>query len=145
MGWSIKQGDCRQVLQGMPSDSVDSVITDPPYGLTSARSGGRSEKTKGCAMKGFMGLKWDSAVPDAAFWASCLRVAKPGAYLLAFGGTRTFHRLACAIEDSGWEIRDTIMWVYGSGFPKGHTVLKPAWEPIIMARKKGVGVLKNPE
>jgi len=78
-------------------------------------------------------------------WLECLRVAKPGAYLLAFGGTRTFHRLAVAIEDAGWEIRDTVMWVYGSGFPKSHnldgdwkgwgTALKPAWEPIIVARK----------
>jgi len=79
-------------------------------------------------------------------WAiEALRVAKPGCHLLAFGGTRTFHRLACAIEDAGWEIRDTLMWVYGSGFPKSHnlkgehegwgTALKPAWEPIILARK----------
>ena len=83
-------------------------------------------------------------------WASaCLRVAKPGAHLLAFGGTRTFHRLACAIEDAGWEIRDTIMWVYGSGFPKSHngpwggTALKPAWEPIIVARKSLDGTVEQ--
>jgi len=84
-------------------------------------------------------------VPGIEFWLEALRVAKPGAHLLAFGGTRTFHRLACAIEDAGWEIRDTVMWVYGSGFPKSHnmkgdwdgwgTALKPAWEPIIVARK----------
>ncbi|MBP7532418.1 MAG: site-specific DNA-methyltransferase, partial [Ottowia sp.] len=76
-----------------------------------------------------------------------LRVAKPGAYLAAFGGTRTFHRLACAIEDAGWELRDTLMWVYGSGFPKSHngdwggTALKPAWEPIILARKPLTGTV----
>jgi site-specific DNA-methyltransferase (adenine-specific) len=76
-----------------------------------------------------------------------LRVVKPGAHLLAFGGTRLFHRLAVAIEDAGWEIRDTLMWVYGSGFPKSHngdwggTALKPAWEPIIMARRPLIGTV----
>lgn len=86
--------------------SVDSVVTDPPYGLL------------------FMGKSWDHGVPGEAFWVEMLRVSKPGSHLLAFGGTRTFHRLMCAIEDAGWEIRDTIMWVYGSGFPKSLNVSK---------------------
>ena len=121
------QGDCLEVLGNLEEASIDAIVTDPPYGLN------------------FMGKNWDHGIPDVAFWAEALRVAKPGAHLLAFGGTRTFHRLACAIEDAGWEIRDTVMWVYGSGFPKSHnltgdwqgwgTALKPAWEPIIVARK----------
>lgn len=99
-------GDCLDVMRGMQDNSVDAVITDPPYGL------------------GFMGKDWDHGIPGMDFWEAALRVAKPGATLLAFGGTRTFHRLACAIEDAGWEIRDTIMWVYGSGFPKSHNISK---------------------
>jgi site-specific DNA-methyltransferase (adenine-specific) len=90
---------------------------------------------------GFMGKGWDASLPDPEVWVEALRVAKPGAYLLAFGGTRTYHRLTCAIEDAGWEIRDCIMWVYGSGFPKSKGCLKPAYEPIILARKKGPKVL----
>jgi site-specific DNA-methyltransferase (adenine-specific) len=122
-------------MAGMDPESVDSVVTDPPYGLK------------------FMGKAWDHGVPGVEFWEEALRVAKPGAHLLAFGGTRTFHRLACAIEDAGWELRDTIMWVYGSGFPKSHnldgewdgwgTALKPAWEPIIVARKPLAGTVAS--
>jgi site-specific DNA-methyltransferase (adenine-specific) len=161
--------------------SVDAIVSDPPYGLS------------------FMGQGWDHGVPGVEFWVEAMRVAKPGAHLLAFGGTRTYHRLACAIEDAGWEIRDCVMWVYGSGFPKSHdvskaidkaagaerevigksarhgggivgngssyeipptvpmltapatdaarqwsgwgTALKPAWEPIIVARKPLVGTV----
>lgn len=110
-------GDCLEVLPTLAAGSVDSIVTDPPYGLS------------------FMGKDWDYGVPGVAFWTAALRVAKPGAHLLAFGGTRTHHRLMVAIEDAGWEIRDTVMWVYGSGFPKSHQHLKPAWEPIIVARK----------
>ena len=168
----LHHGDCLSVMSNL-GVRVDSVITDPPYGL------------------GFMGKKWDT--PGSMFerkadtknrfdhvggnhnpcnskdrqrtqlsegrkfhhwctnWAeACLQVTKPGGMLMAFGGTRTFHRLACAIEDAGWEIRDTIMWVYGSGFPKSldihkatgddkwqgyGTAIKPAWEPIIVAMK----------
>lgn len=126
----IHVGDCLEVMRTLDAASVDSIVTDPPYGL------------------GFMGKAWDHAVPGAPFWTEMLRVAKPGAYLVAFGGTRTFHRMACAIEDAGWEIRDTAMWVYGSGFPKSHngewggTALKPAWEPIIMARKPFKGTVE---
>jgi len=99
-------GDCLDVMAGMEPDSVDTVIADPPYGLE------------------FMGKDWDHGVPGAPFWEAALRVAKPGAMLLAFGGTRTHHRLMCAIEDAGWEIRDCMMWVYGSGFPKSHDISK---------------------
>ena len=105
---------------------------------------------------GFMGQKWDGG--DVAFqaetWRKVLRVMKPGAYLLAFGGTRTYHRLACAIEDAGFEVRDMVSWLYGSGFPKGtdkakipeawqgfNTALKPAQEPICLARKPYPGTL----
>lgn len=120
-------GDCRDVLKTLPDNSVDSIVTDPPYGLS------------------FMGKKWDYDVPGVDVWVECLRVLKPGGHLLAFAGTRTQHRMACRIEDAGFEIRDIIAWVYGSGFPKSHnldgdkegwgTALKPALEPITVARK----------
>ncbi|CAB4191658.1 AdoMet_MTases domain containing protein [uncultured Caudovirales phage] len=99
-------GDCLHVLPELDEDSVDTIITDPPYGLS------------------FMGRDWDHGIPGVPFWEAALRVAKPGAMLLAFGGTRTFHRLACAIEDAGWELRDTIMYVYGTGFPKSLDISK---------------------
>jgi site-specific DNA-methyltransferase (adenine-specific) len=102
----IIHGDCFEVLKTISDGSIDLILTDPPYGLS------------------FMGKNWDHSVPGVQFWIEALRVAKPGAHLFAFGGTRTFHRLAVAIEDAGWEIRDTIMWVYGSGFPKSHDVSK---------------------
>jgi DNA modification methylase len=102
----LVQGDCLEVLPTIPASSIDAVVTDPPYGLS------------------FMGKGWDHGVPGEVFWREVLRVAKPGAHLLAFGGTRTFHRLVVAIEDAGWEIRDTVMWVYGSGFPKSLDVSK---------------------
>lgn len=169
-------GDCLDVMASMESDNIDSIVTDPPYGLS------------------FMGKDWDHGVPGVPFWKQALRVAKPGAHLLAFGGTRTFHRLMVAIEEAGWEIRDTMMWVYGSGFPKSHSVgkavdklqgnkreilrvekeplrqggnvnwdmrssssraldkgtspwegwgtaLKPAWEPVVVARKPFKGTV----
>ena len=110
--YEILAGDCRDVMAAMDGESVDSIVSDPPYGLSAAKNSGKSS----CG--GFMGKKWDHGVPGVEFWTEALRVAKPGAHLLAFGGTRTYHRLACAIEDAGWEIRDCVMWVYGSGFPK---------------------------
>lgn len=103
---NIVNADCLDAMRDMPAGSVDAIVTDPPYGLA------------------FMGKNWDHGVPGVAFWQEALRVAKPGAHLLAFGGTRTYHRLACAIEDAGWECRDCIMWVYGSGFPKSMDVAK---------------------
>ena len=90
----------------LPDNSVDAIVTDPPYGLS------------------FMGKEWDHGVPGVEFWTRALRVLKPGGHLLAFGGTRAYHRLVCAIEDAGFEVRDTIMWVYGSGFPKSLDVSK---------------------
>ena len=93
-------------MKAMSACSCDSIVTDPPYGLS------------------FMGKDWDHGVPGSEFWQLALAVTKPGGHLLAFGGTRTYHRLACAIEDAGWEIRDCIMWVYGSGFPKSMDVAK---------------------
>lgn len=182
--------DCLEYMRTMPDNSVDAIVTDPPYGLS------------------FMNKEWDSfgtdtrQVGDEHFWVpdnpygrsnvrygwnqnksklrdsmamfqlamtpifeEALRVAKPGAHLLCFGGTRTFHRMACAIEDAGWEIRDCIMWVTGQGFPKSMdvskaiekkhgadaaaqwdgwgTCLKPAWEPIIVARKPLDGTVAN--
>jgi site-specific DNA-methyltransferase (adenine-specific) len=155
--YTLVCGDCLEYMQTMPDKSVDAVITDPPYHLKSiVKRFGKPERTPaqfgvdGAYSRhstGFMGKEWDGGdiAHDPKTWEACLRIAKPGAFLLAFGGTRTFHRLACAIEDAGWEIRDCVMWVYGSGFPKSHnlkdewkgwgTALKPAWEPIIVARK----------
>lgn len=144
----ILLGDCLEHMRTMDANSVDAIVTDPPYGLTQARPGGRSEKTRGAVMGGFMGMKWDADVPSVEIWTECLRVLKPGGYLLAFAGTRTQHRMACRIEDAGFEIRDMIAWVYGSGFPKSHngpwggTALKPALEPITMARKPLVGTVE---
>jgi DNA modification methylase len=102
----LKLGDCLEVLRALPDCSVDAVVTDPPYGLA------------------FMGKKWDYDVPSEEIWRECLRVLKPGGHLLAFAGTRTQHRMAVRIEDAGFEIRDMIAWVYGSGFPKSLDVSK---------------------
>jgi DNA modification methylase len=102
----LYHGDCLKILQKFPDNSVDTVITDPPYGLK------------------FMGKEWDRGIPGIPFWKEILRVAKPGSFLFAFGGTRTFYRLACAIEDAGWEIRDCVMWLYGEGFPKSLNISK---------------------
>lgn len=104
--YEIHLGNCLEVLKGIPDNSVDSIVTDPPYGLA------------------FMGKKWDYDVPEQAIWQECLRVLKPGGHLLAFAGTRTQHRMAVRIEDAGFEIRDMIAWVYGSGFPKSMDVSK---------------------
>lgn len=103
---TLHHGDCLDVLRGMPGDSVDAVVTDPPYGLS------------------FMGRKWDYEVPSVEVWSECLRVLKPGGHLLSFGGSRTYHRMVVNVEDAGFEIRDQVMWVYGSGFPKSHNVSK---------------------
>ena len=104
MACEIIHGDALEVLKGMEANSVDAIVTDPPYGLS------------------FMGKKWDYDVPEQAVWEECLRVLKPGGHLLAFAGTRTQHRMAVRIEDAGFEIRDMIAWVYGSGFPKSLNV-----------------------
>lgn len=105
---AVLQGDCRAVMPSLADDSVDAVVTDPPYELA------------------FMGKHWDASGVsfDPDTWRECLRVLKPGGHLVAFGGSRTWHRLAVAIEDAGFEIRDSIAWLYGSGFPKSVDVAK---------------------
>lgn len=139
-------GDSRVLLPYLADNTIDAIVTDPPYELTDGRS-----------KRGFMGHAWDATgvAFDVALWAECLRVTKPGGHLVAFGATRTWHRLACAIEDAGWEIRDSLHWLFGSGMPKSlnvekaitksggeggphagmGTALKPAHEPIVLARK----------
>lgn len=125
--YNLHHGNCLDVLKTFQDNSVDSIVTDPPYGIS------------------FMGKTWDYDVPSVDIWIECLRVLKPGGYLLAFAGTKTQHRMAINIEDAGFEIRDMIAWVYGSGFPKSsNAALKPAMEPITMARKPLIGsVAKN--
>ncbi len=160
----LLHGDCRTVLSTLDADSFDSAVTDPPYHLTAGKKGGSGAASVSLATPagrarittGFMGKAWDGG--DVAFqpetWAAVLRVMKPGAFLIAFGGTRTYHRLVCAIEDAGFEVRDMLAGLYGSGFPKStdkakipeawkgwNTALKPAIEPICLARKPMVGTL----
>jgi DNA modification methylase len=115
---TLLHGDCLDKLKELDDNSIDSIVTDPPYGLS------------------FMGKKWDYDVPSVDIWKECLRVLKPGGHLLSFAGSRTYHRMAVRIEDAGFDIRDQIMWIYGSGMPKASN-LKPAHEPIVLARKKG--------
>lgn len=166
MSASIIIGDCLEAMARLPEACVDACVTDPPYHLVSMvkRFGKTSlldntitsdrsrRKADGMARlaRGFMGKTWDGGdiSMSADTWRAVLRVLKPGAHLVAFGGTRTHHRTWCAIEDAGFEVRDTIMWLYGSGFPKSHdagngwgTALKPAWEPIILARKPLIGTV----
>lgn len=148
-------GKCEVKLKDLPDESVDSIATDPPYHLTAGKKGGsgpvfvnlNSPAGRSRVGTGFMGMTWDGG--DIAYnvdmWKECLRVLKPGGHLLSFGGSRTYHRMACAVEDAGFEIRDQIMWIYGSGMPKSHNLhddfegwgcaLKPAHEPIVVARK----------
>ncbi|QGJ70878.1 Hypothetical protein PBC10988_25770 [Planctomycetales bacterium 10988] len=146
--YHLTEGDVLSELKKMPPNVYDGGLCDPPYGL------------------GFMGKKWDENVPGIEVWREMLRVMKPGAYLLAFGSPKTFHRLMCHIEDAGWEVMETICWLYGEGFPKsngfskrirryrGHsktarrfqgygTSLKPAWEPIVLAMKPVHGSYAN--
>lgn len=137
---TVLDGDCREAMRSLGEASIDAIITDPPYEL------------------GFMGKKWDASgvAYDVTVWEQALRVLKPGGHLLAFGGTRTYHRMTVAIEDAGFEIRDCLQWLYGSGFPKSlnvgnttgcdewdgwGTALKPANEPIVLARKPLVGTV----
>jgi DNA modification methylase len=123
MTWTIHNGDCLEVLRTLPAASVDAVVTDPPYGLS------------------FMGKRWDYDVPAVEVWQECLRVLKPGGHLLAFAGTRTQHRMAVRIEDAGFEIRDLIAWVYGSGFPKSLDVSK-AIDKAAGAEREVIGSYK---
>ena len=132
--YKIINGDSLKVLDTFEENSIDSIVTDPPYGLTTITKRFGKENSAPCQegkdgsfarlSKGFMGKEWDGSGIEynVELWRKAWRVLKPGGYLLAFGGTRTFHRIACAIEDAGFEIRDTIMWLYGSGFPKSHNI-----------------------
>ena len=151
----LLNGDCIEQMQKLKDEGkqIDSVVTDPPYHLTSiveryGKDGSAPAKDKDGLYqrqaRGFMGKEWDGG--DIAFrtdtWKLVYDLLKPGGYLLAFSASRNYHRMAVAIEDAGFEIRDQIMWIYGSGFPKSlnvgdgwGTALKPAHEPIVMARK----------
>ena len=102
----LLKGDCLDLMKTLADNSVDAIVTDPPYGLE------------------FMGKEWDKGVPALEFWVEMLRILKPGGHLLSFSGTRTYHRMAVNIEDAGFEIRDMIEWVYGSGFPKSLNIGK---------------------
>jgi len=131
MRFELKLGDSLEVLRGYPDNHFDSIVTDPPYGLS------------------FMGRKWDYDVPTVELWLECLRVLKPGGHLLAFAGTRTQHRMAVNIEDAGFEIRDMLAWVYGSGFPKSLDVSKAidkaaGAEREVIGKVLGMGK-QNPE
>lgn len=203
---TLHAGDCRDVIRSLPDASIDCIVTDPPYALVSivkrfGKEGAAPVKAGDAyarASAGFMGKQWDTGEAAFApeFWAECLRVLKPGGHVAAFSGTRTYHRLAIAIEDAGFEIRDQLAWAYGSGFPKSldvskaldksegiwrgraksaksaksanaamsgpnyertekgdpitdaardwqgwGTALKPAWEPICLARKPLIGTV----
>lgn len=124
MTFKLLCGDSLAVLKNFEDNSIDSIVTDPPYGLK------------------FMGRKWDYDVPSKEIWEQCLRVLKPGGHLLAFAGTRTQHRMAVNIEDAGFEIRDMIAWVYGSGFPKSQNVGK-AIDKAAGAERKVIGVRED--
>ena len=124
---TIHVGDCLTVLKKMKDESFDACFCDPPYGMN------------------FMGKRWDHGVPSAKVWKEVYRVLKPGGFLLAFGGTRTFHRLATAIEDAGFEIRDTCCWLYGSGFPKSADISKQLDKKAGKNRTKVVGRYKPPD
>jgi site-specific DNA-methyltransferase (adenine-specific) len=129
--------DCIAAMKEMHSNSIDSIVTDPPYEL------------------GFMGKSWDASgiAFNIEVWKEALRILKPGGHLIAFSGSRTYHRMAVAIEDAGFQIRDQIMWIYGSGFPKSRnlkdewqgwgTALKPAHEPMVLARKPLISTVAN--
>lgn len=155
--YTLQLGDCLETLRGMPDNSVDSIVTDPPYGLSKEPDmaevmrhwlAGDDYQHKGV---GFMGKTWDSFVPGPSVWRECLRVLKPGGHLLAFFGSRTYDMGTLAIRLAGFEIRDMGGWLYGSGFPKSHNLdgewegwgsaLKPAHEPIAFARKPFKGTL----
>jgi site-specific DNA-methyltransferase (adenine-specific) len=122
---TIYHGDLLDVLPQLPEASIDCVVTDPPYSLS------------------FMGKEWDKKIPGPEYWQAVVRVCKPGAMMLAFGGTRTFHRLTCAIEDAGWEIRDCLMWLYGQGFPKSMDISKSI-DKMARAERRVVGKYQPP-
>lgn len=148
----LRFGDCLDVLRTLPDCSVSAVVTDPPYGLADHRpdtvtaaltawcSGDRDHVPSG---RGFMSREWDAFVPPPAVWDECLRVLKPGGWLLAFSAPRTADLMGLAIRLAGLEVRDSLMWVTGQGFPKGKGQLKPAHEPVVVARKRAPSPVLN--
>ena len=155
----VIHGDCIETMNAMPPESVDAIVTDPPYGLSNTTpaqvadtitkwaGGDRDHVPTG---RGFMGKSWDAFVPPPAVWDECLRVLKPGGHMLVFAGSRTQDLMGLSIRLAGFEMRDSLAWLYGSGFPKSRnvgkstgavefdgwgTALKPAFEPIVLARK----------
>ena len=121
---TLHHGDCIETMNAMPPESVDAIVTDPPYGLS------------------FMSAKWDATPPGIQWAEACYRVLKPGGHIVAFGGTRTWHRLAVAIEGAGFEMRDSLAWLYGSGFPKSHDVGK-AIGKLAGAEREVVGTIPD--
>ena len=121
---TIHNGDCIETMNQMPPESVDAIVTDPPYGLS------------------FMQAKWDATPPGVQWAEACYRVLKPGGHIAAFGGTRTWHRLSVAVEDAGFEMRDSLAWLYGSGFPKSHDVGK-AIDKLAGAEREVVGTARR--
>ena len=121
----LLKGDNMEVFKKLPDNSIDSCVTDGPYGLS------------------FMNKKWDYDVPSVEFWKEVWRVLKPGGHILSFGGTRTYHRMVVNIEDAGFEIRDQIMWLYGSGFPKSHNIGK-AVDKLEGNEREVVGSINQP-
>lgn len=170
MSFILHHGDSREVIKTLADNSIDSVCTDPPYALVSivkrfGKDGSAAVKVPeggsgayARASSGFMGKKWDTGETafDPAFWAEVLRVLKPGGHVVSFSGTRTYHRMACAIEDSGFEIRDMLSWLYGSGFPKSHDVSKGIDRAAgklgaqsvgfnVAGKSSGLGTIQRPE
>ena len=119
MNYQILQGDNRETLKTIPDNSIDAIVTDPPYGID------------------FLGKSWDANTGAVETYQECLRVLKPGGHILAFSAARTYHHLAVTLEQAGFEIRDQIMWLQSNGFPKSTGHLKPQHEPICMAKKAG--------
>jgi len=122
--FKLMLGDNIESLKKIPDNSIDSVVTDPPYGLSAPKNSGKTSKG------GFMNKKWDYDVPSVQFWKEVYRVLKPGGHIVSFGGTRTYHRMVVNIEDAGFEIRDQIMWLYGTGFTKSHNISKKIEQDI---------------
>jgi site-specific DNA-methyltransferase (adenine-specific) len=121
MAYQILTGDNRHTLKTLTDNSIDAIVTDPPYGID------------------FLGKAWDATTGAVDTYQECLRVLKPGGHILAFSAARTYHHLAVTVEQAGFEIRDQIMWIQSNGFPKSPQHLKPAHEPICLAKKKGSG------
>src|SRR5690625_3021592 len=148
---TVYHGDCIEVMRNMPDNSVDAIVTDPPYGLSNTTpdqvaetivkwvSGDREYLPTG---KGFMGKAWDAFVPPVAVWDEAMRVLKPGGHILAFAGTRTMDLMTLGLRLAGFEIRDSVMWLYGSGFPKSHDVGK-AIDKLAGAEREVVGIQKR--